>query len=70
MPVAVTTSWPTDTIGSLPKALLNPCLAAERGYVDAVIHPSQTRAQVVRALRSLRKKRQNPPPRKHGNMPL
>jgi propionyl-CoA carboxylase beta chain len=50
--------------------LLNPYLAAERGYVDAVIEPSQTRAHVVRALRALRNKRQNRPPRKHGNIPL
>ena len=48
----------------------NPYLAAERGYVDAVIEPSQTRAYVVRALRSLHNKRQNRPPRKHGNIPL
>ena len=51
-------------------ALLNPYLAAERGYVDAVIEPSQTRAYVARSLRSLRNKRQNRPPRKHGNIPL
>jgi propionyl-CoA carboxylase beta chain len=51
-------------------ALLNPYLAAERGYVDAVIEPSQTRAYVARSLRSLHNKRQNRPPRKHGNIPL
>jgi propionyl-CoA carboxylase beta chain len=50
--------------------LLNPYVAAERGYVDAVIPPSQTRTQVVRALRALANKRQNRPPRKHGNIPL
>ena len=50
--------------------LLNPYIAAERGYVDAVIEPSQTRAQVVRALRALRTKRENRLPRKHGNIPL
>jgi propionyl-CoA carboxylase beta chain len=50
--------------------LLNPYIAAERGYVDAVVEPSQTRAYVVRALRALRDKRQNRPPRKHGNIPL
>jgi propionyl-CoA carboxylase beta chain len=51
-------------------ALLNPYTASERGYIDAVIEPSQTRAYVVRALRALRNKRQNRPPRKHGNIPL
>ena len=50
--------------------LLNPYVAAERGYVDAVIEPSQTRGQIVRALRTLRTKRGNRLPRKHGNIPL
>ncbi|WP_281964662.1 acyl-CoA carboxylase subunit beta [Serinicoccus marinus] len=47
-----------------------PYLAAERGYVDAVIAPSQTRVEVARALRHLRTKRSNRAPRKHGNIPL
>ena len=51
-------------------ALPNPYLAAERGYVDAVIEPSQTRIQIMRALRALRTKRENRPPKKHGNIPL
>ena len=50
--------------------LANPYVAADRGYVDAVIRPAETRPQVVRALRSLRTKRQTLPPRKHGNIPL
>ena len=50
--------------------LANPYVAAERGYVDAVIPPSQTRAQVIRALRMLRNKRETLPPKKHGNIPL
>ncbi|GAB3886336.1 hypothetical protein GCM10027612_23250 [Microbispora bryophytorum subsp. camponoti] len=50
--------------------LANPYLAAERGYVDAVIRPSDTRVQIVRALRSLRNKRATLPPKKHGNIPL
>jgi len=51
-------------------ALANPYVAAERGYVDSVIAPSQTRVQVVRALRALRTKRETLPPKKHGNIPL
>ncbi len=51
-------------------ALANPFSAAERGYVDAVISPAETRAHVVRALRTLRTKRQTLPPKKHGNIPL
>jgi propionyl-CoA carboxylase beta chain len=50
--------------------LANPYIAAERGYVDAVIPPSETRVQVVRALRALRTKRATLPPKKHGNIPL
>jgi propionyl-CoA carboxylase beta chain len=51
-------------------ALANPYVAAERGYVDAVIRPSATRGQIVRALRALRTKRESLPPKKHGNIPL
>ncbi|MYS79350.1 acyl-CoA carboxylase subunit beta [Embleya scabrispora] len=50
--------------------LCNPYVAAERGYVDAVIRPSSTRAHVVKALRALRGKRETLPPKKHGNIPL
>jgi propionyl-CoA carboxylase beta chain len=50
--------------------LANPYLAAERGYVDAVIHPHETRTEIVRALRLLRTKRETLPPKKHGNIPL
>jgi propionyl-CoA carboxylase beta chain len=50
--------------------LANPYIAADRGYVDAVIRPAETRAQVIRALRALRSKRQQMPPKKHGNIPL
>jgi propionyl-CoA carboxylase beta chain len=48
----------------------NPYIAAERGYVDAVIKPSATRLEVIRALRLLRTKRESLPPKKHGNIPL
>ncbi|GAB2912229.1 acyl-CoA carboxylase subunit beta [Rhodococcus aerolatus] len=50
--------------------LANPYVAAERGYVDAVIPPSHTRGQVARALAMLESKRQTLPPKKHGNIPL
>jgi propionyl-CoA carboxylase beta chain len=48
----------------------NPFIAAERGFIDAVIEPRDTRPQIVRALRQLAGKRQGVPPRKHGNIPL
>ncbi|MFF7652809.1 acyl-CoA carboxylase subunit beta [Streptomyces sp. NPDC007983] len=47
-----------------------PYLAAERGYVDAVIAPRDTRSHVCRALRALRGKRAPMPERRHGNIPL
>ncbi|HEV8120139.1 MAG TPA: acyl-CoA carboxylase subunit beta [Candidatus Polarisedimenticolia bacterium] len=48
----------------------NPYVAAERGFVDAVIEPRATRPRLVRALRVLRHKKDHNPPRKHGNIPL
>ncbi len=51
-------------------AFANPYNASDRGYVDAVIAPSDTRSHVVRSLRALRTKRSDLPARKHGNIPL
>jgi acetyl-CoA carboxylase carboxyltransferase component len=48
----------------------NPYVAAERGYVDAVIDPAETRPALVRGLARLATKRDANPPRKHGNIPL
>jgi acetyl-CoA carboxylase carboxyltransferase component len=50
--------------------LLNPYIAAERGYVDAVIDPADTRREVAAALAMLADKRERIPRRKHGNSPL
>jgi propionyl-CoA carboxylase beta chain len=50
--------------------LVNPYIAAERGYIDSVIPPSHTRSFVVKSLRMLRNKRETLPPKKHGNIPL
>lgn len=50
--------------------LVNPYVAAERGYVDAVIPPSHTRGQIANALRLLERKFVQLPPKKHGNIPL
>src|SRR2546427_9222049 len=47
-----------------------PYVAAERGYIDEVIEPRQTRRRIVSALRLLRTKRDTTPPKKHGNIPL
>ena len=48
----------------------NPYVAAERGYVDEVIEPRDTRARLCAALALTRTKRDSNPPRKHGNIPL
>src|ERR687885_323993 len=47
-----------------------PYPAAERGYIDAVITPHETRPKLIRALETLQSKRQAGPKRKHGNIPL
>ncbi len=59
-----------ELIDEYETTLANPYIAAERGYVDAVIHPHETRLEVVRALRLLRSKRETLPAKKHGNIPL
>ena len=59
-----------DLITEYNETLANPYLAAERGIIDAVIEPSQTREYITKALRTLRHKRDILPERKHGNIPL
>lgn len=49
---------------------LSPYLAADLGYIDAVIFPNETRKVLVRAFDALDKKRDQNPPKKHGNIPL
>jgi propionyl-CoA carboxylase beta chain len=48
----------------------NPYVAAERGFIDEVIRPRQTRAKLIAALAGLETKRDRNPPKKHGNIPL
>ncbi|MEP7337175.1 MAG: acyl-CoA carboxylase subunit beta [Acidobacteriota bacterium] len=48
----------------------SPYVAAERGFIDEVIEPKQTRQKLIRALKLLENKRDTNPPRKHGNIPL
>ena len=59
-----------ELITEYEDTLANPYVAAERGYIDAVISPHETRVEVVRALRLLRSKREILPAKKHGNIPL
>jgi propionyl-CoA carboxylase beta chain len=48
----------------------NPYAAAERGYIDEVIEPRDTRRKLIQALEVLHTKRDQNPPKKHGNIPL
>ena len=48
----------------------NPYVAANRGFLDDVIDPAETRPQLIRSLNMLRNKRDSLPPKKHGNIPL
>ena len=48
----------------------NPYVAADRGFVDAVIQPRETRKKLIQALAMLQTKRDKNPPKKHGNIPL
>jgi propionyl-CoA carboxylase beta chain len=57
-------------ITELEEKFANPYVAAERGFVDEVIEPSQTRPKLIRALSLLENKRDTNPPKKHGNIPL
>jgi propionyl-CoA carboxylase beta chain len=59
-----------ELIAEYEDTLANPYIAADRGYLDAVIPPSHTRVQVTKALRVLANKRETLPPKKHGNIPL
>ena len=59
-----------DLIADYERKFANPYIAAERGYVDDVIEPAETRPRLIQALRMLATKREAVPPRKHGNIPL
>lgn len=48
----------------------NPYVAAQRGYVDDIIHPANTRFRIIKSLIMLETKQDKNPPKKHGNMPL
>ena len=52
------------------ESFANPYIVAERGYVDAVIQPRETRKRLIDALEMLQGKRDKNPPKKHGNIPL
>ncbi len=59
-----------ELVDEYTERFANPYIAAERGYVDDVIDPVDTRKVLVRSLELLRSKREDLPKRKHGNVPL
>ena len=59
-----------EKVDEFRERFANPYIAAERGYVDSVIRPRETRRRVIQALEMLDTKRDKNPPRKHGNIPL
>ena len=60
----------SDRIEEFTASFANPYRAAEKGWIDEVIAPSQTRAKLCRALEMLDTKTERSPRKKHGNIPL
>jgi acetyl-CoA carboxylase carboxyltransferase component len=60
----------TRLIDEYIRQFAHPYAAAERGYIDDVIDPRDTRPRLIDALRMLETKRDRNPPKKHGNLPL
>jgi len=59
-----------ELVAEYERKFSNPYVAAERGYIDDVIEPAETRSKLIKTLRMLQTKREAVPPRKHGNIPL
>jgi propionyl-CoA carboxylase beta chain len=59
-----------EKIEEFRERFANPFVAAEKGYIDAIIEPSETRFRIITALRALENKRDTNPRKKHGNIPL
>jgi acetyl-CoA carboxylase carboxyltransferase component len=59
-----------EKIDEFRERFANPFVAAEKGYIDAIIEPAETRPRIITALRALESKRDTNPRKKHGNIPL
>jgi propionyl-CoA carboxylase beta chain len=59
-----------EKIAEFRQRLANPFVAAERGYLDGVIEPAETRERIILSLRALENKQDTNPKKKHGNIPL
>ncbi len=57
-------------VNDFTEKFANPYIAAERGFIDEIIKPSETRPKLIRAISLLQNKRDSNPPKKHGNIPL
>ena len=57
-------------VGQYEEEYVSPYIAAERGFIDDVVDPAETRRLICRSLELLRSKREELPKRKHGNVPL
>jgi propionyl-CoA carboxylase beta chain len=63
-------NYRAQKVSEFQEKFANPYVAAEKGFIDEVIEPSQTRPKLIRALSLLQNKRDANPPKKHGNIPL
>ena len=59
-----------EKVSEFDEKFANPYIAAERGFIDEVIKPAYTRPKLIRALSLLQNKKDQNPPKKHGNIPL
>jgi propionyl-CoA carboxylase beta chain len=59
-----------ELVSEYREKFANPYFAAQRGYLDQVIYPRETRRKIIWALETTKNKRDQNPPRKHGNIPL
>ncbi len=59
-----------ELVAEYREKFANPYVAAERGFIDDVIEPKETRPRLINALEMLQNKRESNPPKKHGNIPL
>ena len=59
-----------ELVAEYREKFANPYIAAQRGFIDDVIEPKETRPRLINALEMLQNKRESNPPKKHGNIPL
>ncbi len=59
-----------EKVEEIREKFANPYVAAERGYIDEIIEPQETRPKLIRGLEMTANKRDTNPPKKHGNIPL